>query len=112
TQTIGARTVLHEAQAEIWPLIAGIQTQEQLDGLLESFQGIQLREAIHDPPALNPKGRPRSQRMTGAAEGCPRGGGASIICIPELNPGSSRRKCGVCCQEDHTHSTCPLVPRS
>jgi len=27
------------------------------------------REAIHDPPVLNPKGRPRSQRMTGAAEG-------------------------------------------
>jgi hypothetical protein len=42
TQTIGARTVFHEAQAAIRPLIAGIQTQEQLDGLLDSLQEIQL----------------------------------------------------------------------
>ena len=41
TQTIAARTVFHEAQAAIRPLIAGIQTQEQLDNLLDSFQGIQ-----------------------------------------------------------------------
>ena len=41
TQTITARTVFHEAQVAIWPLIAGIQTQEQLDGLLNSFHGIQ-----------------------------------------------------------------------
>jgi hypothetical protein len=97
TQTIAARTVFHEAQAAIQPLIAGIQTQEQLDNLLDSFQGIQCiifvilerrslmgyhdirsaqadkkhQEAIHDPPALNPKGRPRSQRMTGMMEGRP-----------------------------------------
>lgn len=42
TQTIEARTVFHEAQAAIRPLIAGIQTQEQLDGLLDSLQEIQL----------------------------------------------------------------------
>jgi hypothetical protein len=41
TRTIQARTVFHEAQAAIRPLIAGIQTQEQLDALLDSFQGIQ-----------------------------------------------------------------------
>jgi hypothetical protein len=41
TRTIAARTVFHEAQAAIRPLIAGIQTQEQLDALLDSFQGIQ-----------------------------------------------------------------------
>ncbi|KAF8805825.1 hypothetical protein BYT27DRAFT_7224672 [Phlegmacium glaucopus] len=85
TQTIAARTVFHKAQAAIQPLIAGIQTQEQLDSLLDSFHGIRSaqadekhREAIHDPPTLNPKGRPRSQRMTGPTEGHPRGGGASI----------------------------------
>jgi hypothetical protein len=41
TQTIAARTVFHEAQAAIRPLIAGIQMQEQLDNLLNSFHGIQ-----------------------------------------------------------------------
>lgn len=41
TQTIAARTVFHEAQVAIWPLIAGIQMQEQLDNLLDSFQRIQ-----------------------------------------------------------------------
>ena len=40
TQTIAARTVFHEAQAAIRPLIAGIQTQEQLDTLLDSLQEI------------------------------------------------------------------------
>jgi hypothetical protein len=47
TQTIAARTVFHEAQAAIRPLIAGIQTQEQLDALLDSFQGIQLVILLH-----------------------------------------------------------------
>ena len=129
TQTVAARTVFHEAQAAIQPLIAGIQMQEQLDNLLDSFQGIQWvifviserksltgyldirsaqadekhQEAIHDPPALNPKGRPRSQRMTGVMEGRPQGGGASI-------PKALGRKCGVCRQEGHTRSTCPLRP--
>ena len=42
------------------------------------------REAIHDPPALNPKGRLRLQRMMGVTEGRPRGGGASI---PKVNLG-------------------------
>jgi hypothetical protein len=60
--------------------------------------------AIHDPPALNPKGRPRTQRMTGVMEGRPRGGGASI---PKVILG---RRCGVCRQEGHTRSTCPLIP--
>ena len=41
TLTIAARTVFHEAQTAIRPLIAGIQTQEQLDALLNSFQEIQ-----------------------------------------------------------------------
>jgi len=67
------------------------------------------QEAIHDPPALNPKGRPRSQRMTGVAEGHPQGGGAGI---PVQNAGNSGQKCGVCFQEGHTHWTCPLVPCS
>ena len=41
TQTIAARTVFHEAQAAIRPLIARIQTQEQLDTLLDSLREIQ-----------------------------------------------------------------------
>ena len=30
---------------------------------------------LRDPPTLNPKGRPRTQRLTGALEGRTRGGG-------------------------------------
>ena len=140
TQTIAARTVFHEAQAAIWPLIAGIQTQEQLENLLDSFHGIQcvifcligwsLREVmvwwianqVHTswrkaargnswPTCLESKRSAQSQRITGATEGRPQGGGASI---PSEKVGHSGRSEGtegyVARKVMHTCSTCPLIP--
>ena len=56
-------------------------------------------EAIHDPTALNPKGRPRSQKMMGPMEGHNQGGMSSII-LQKVR--SSGQKCGVCHQEGST----------
>lgn len=41
TQTVAARTVYHQMQAAIRPLLADIQTQEQLSILLERVDGLQ-----------------------------------------------------------------------
>lgn len=41
TQTLPARTVFHEAQAALRPLLTGVQTQEQLEGLLDKIGAIQ-----------------------------------------------------------------------
>jgi hypothetical protein len=38
TDTVSSRTVFHETQAAIHPLIAGVQMQEQLDSLLHQLQ--------------------------------------------------------------------------
>ncbi|KAF8815063.1 hypothetical protein BYT27DRAFT_7081003, partial [Phlegmacium glaucopus] len=108
-------TVFHEANAALAPLTNGIQTQEQLDELLDDLN--ELRESrrraaeegrLHDPPVLNPKGRPREKQITGALEGPSRGGGAKSTLR-----GSGAvlgRKCGVCRQPGHTRANCPLVP--
>ena len=40
TTTLGARTVYQEAQAALRPLLSGVQTQEQLDTLVERLGGI------------------------------------------------------------------------
>lgn len=42
TQTIGSRTVFHEAQAALRPLLATIQTQEQLDTLVDRLETIRF----------------------------------------------------------------------
>lgn len=63
----------------------------------------QERERIHDPPVPNPKGRPRTARMTGPTEGRSRGGGAGN--------GSGRERatnrCSRCHQMGHNRTTCP-----
>ena len=41
TTTLGARTVYHEAQAALRPLLTNVQTQEQLDTLIEHISDIQ-----------------------------------------------------------------------
>lgn len=56
-------------------------------------------------PILNPKGRPRTQRITGALEGRARGGGARIQTSKHAG-----RKCGVCRQVGHNRANCPLLP--
>lgn len=105
TDTILLRTVFHEAQAVLCPLMLQVQTQEELEELIGdlssleqvlkssflemnytlNYFGIIHRKscaiaeqcgAIHDPPLLNPKGRLRMQRLTNSAtEGRAQGGG-------------------------------------
>ena len=41
TQTVPARTVFHKAQAAIRPLLSAVQTQEQLDALVDSLHDLQ-----------------------------------------------------------------------
>ncbi|KDR72296.1 hypothetical protein GALMADRAFT_126504 [Galerina marginata CBS 339.88] len=113
TQTLPARTVFHEANAALAPLTNGIQTQEQLDELLDDLNALResRRQAaaegrIYDPPVLNPKGRPRQSRITSALEGQPRGGGAQSA----SRGGGAGRKCGLCRQPGHTRTNCPLAP--
>ncbi|KAF5383675.1 hypothetical protein D9615_003671 [Tricholomella constricta] len=98
TQTVPARTVYHEANAALRPLTSAVQTQEQLDELLDDLDELRAarrrateEDQIHDPPISNPKGRPRTQRMTGAIEGPARGGGGARR---GLRGQSSGRKCG------------------
>ena len=78
-------------------------------------------EHIHDPPVIRNKGRPRSARITGPLEGQPRGGGAKATtrisaredhddngAIPSGQE-NRRRRCGMCRQEGHNRSNCPLT---
>ncbi|KAJ7208120.1 hypothetical protein B0H12DRAFT_1279602, partial [Mycena haematopus] len=81
TQTVPARDVFHNVQAAIRPLIANIQTREQVTDLIQSLQDLHQRnvnearnEQIIDPPAISHKGRPRTARITNAREGRQRGG--------------------------------------
>lgn len=41
TQTLPARAVFHDVQAAIRPLMAGVQTTEQVEDLVQSLQGLQ-----------------------------------------------------------------------
>jgi hypothetical protein len=80
----------------------------------------QYRETIHDPPAIRHRGRPRTQRLTGATEGRALGGGGSKkrriadrenaepedVARKRARPG---RRCGLCRQEGHYRGTCPLL---
>ena len=75
------------------------------------------RGTLHDPPTLNPKGRPRTQRLTGALEGRARGGGGrkrsstSAGGSEQATKRGRPNRCGACRQEGHNRSNCPLVPR-
>ncbi|KAJ3516162.1 hypothetical protein NLJ89_g1290 [Agrocybe chaxingu] len=113
TQTVPSRTVFHEANAALRPLMNGIQTQEDLDDLLDDLNELRAHrqraanaEQLHDPPILNPKGRPRTQRITGVLEGRARGGGATSRSA-QNNGG---RKCGICRQQGHRRDNCPSYP--
>lgn len=126
TDTLPARAVFHEANAAIRSLTAHIQTREQMDDLLEKLDHLRYghvlllfvqvltftfirqeqndelhHERVREPPIITPKGRPRDQRLTGALEGRPRGGGAP------KKPGS--RNCGICRRPGHNRNTCPRL---
>ncbi|KAF8161944.1 hypothetical protein K438DRAFT_1776222 [Mycena galopus ATCC 62051] len=75
TQTVPARDVFHNVQAAIRPLIAGIQTREQVADLIHNLEGLHqqnIEEArqnrIFNPPIISHKGRPRTARLTNARE--------------------------------------------
>ncbi|KAJ3712562.1 hypothetical protein C8R42DRAFT_647375 [Lentinula raphanica] len=82
TETVSARTVFHETNAVLRPVLDTIQTHEQLDELISSLVNLRKEkeaeeqaDVLKDPPVSNPKGRPRAARITGAIEGRARGGG-------------------------------------
>ncbi|KAF7360034.1 hypothetical protein MVEN_00731200 [Mycena venus] len=84
TETLPAREVFHDIQAAIRPLMTHVETREQVEDLIRSLDSIRqqtdgqrYRETIHDPPVIRHKGRPRTTRLTGAAEGRALGGGGS-----------------------------------
>ncbi|KAJ7798092.1 hypothetical protein B0H14DRAFT_2530602 [Mycena olivaceomarginata] len=126
TQTVPARDVFHNVQAAIRPLIAGIQTREQVADLLDSLGRLHQRnidetrqEQIIDPPVISHKGRPRTARLTNAREGQQRGGGVARTTRATMRAGldpasaSASRvgrtyKCSLCRQEGHNRSNCPL----
>ncbi|KAJ7447817.1 hypothetical protein FB451DRAFT_1054219, partial [Mycena latifolia] len=121
TQTIPQREVYHSIQAEIRPLMVGIQTREQLDRLQAALNQIQLREEIHDPRIVLGKGRPRTERLTGPTEGRPRGGGAgagmrntqrpqyqaATISATAKQVAKRQNNCSVCHQPGHNRTSCP-----
>lgn len=72
TQTVAARTVFHEAQAAIRPLLSGVQTQEQLDTLVDSLSS--QRECLQQKPPRNfsrsSHFQPQGTSTHAAANGC------------------------------------------
>jgi hypothetical protein len=71
------------------------------------------RDNIKDPPALNPKGRPRTRRLTNiTTEGQAQGGGGDVVRrrLAAASAGDSRnRRCGLCRAEGHNRTTCHLL---
>ncbi|KAJ6621923.1 hypothetical protein B0H10DRAFT_1788894, partial [Mycena sp. CBHHK59/15] len=115
TQTVPARDVFHNVQAAIRPLIAGIQTREQVSELIQNLEDLHQRNAdearrerIMDPPAISKKGRPRTSRITNSREGRQRGGGAGNSSRTRTRTDSETYKCALCRQEGHNRSKCPL----
>ncbi|KAG2017269.1 hypothetical protein CC2G_015301 [Coprinopsis cinerea AmutBmut pab1-1] len=129
TQTVGARAVNHEAHALLRPILAHVQTQEQLDDVLNDLRNLrrvrleaESEGQVVDPPVLNPKGRPRTSRITGALEGRARGGGpvtrlrvaqntttrnADVPSEQETALGG--RRCGICREQGHNRTRCPIA---
>ncbi|KAF5350515.1 hypothetical protein D9756_008535 [Leucocoprinus leucothites] len=92
TQTLGAREVHQTVQAAFRPMLAGLQTQDQVEVFIERMIQAQQKaddaeraELIKDPLPLKLVGQPRTARITGASEpGRSRGGGPTG---PRLPPG-------------------------
>jgi hypothetical protein len=60
---------------------------------------------VCDPPALNPKGRPRIACLTSKLEGLPYGGRPK----PSLRPQANVDTISVCREEGHKRTHCPLL---
>ncbi|KAJ7785372.1 hypothetical protein DFH07DRAFT_698297, partial [Mycena maculata] len=111
TETLPAREVFHEIQTAIRPLMTHVETREQVDDLLRNLDQIRerkSRETIHDPEIIRHKGRPRTQRLTGALEGRPVGGGGQASKRRRADRGKENaRRCALCHKEGHNRTTCP-----
>ncbi|KAJ7793466.1 hypothetical protein B0H14DRAFT_2393480, partial [Mycena olivaceomarginata] len=121
TQTVPARDVFHNVQAAIRPLIAGIQTREQVADLIHNLEGFTARQdRIINPPVISHKGRLRTARLTNAREGRHRGGGVparrpTVVAVEDVSGPSAKKsragrsyKCSLCRQEGHNRAKCPL----
>ncbi|KAJ3861145.1 hypothetical protein EV359DRAFT_47762, partial [Lentinula novae-zelandiae] len=98
TSTVPARLAFSETHAVLRPLLSAVQTEEDLEDLVGQLRSIQLTRranALLDPTPLNPKGRPRTARLTSSREERAKGGG--------------HRKCGACRQRGHTRPHCPML---
>ncbi|EJD34628.1 hypothetical protein AURDEDRAFT_76002 [Auricularia subglabra TFB-10046 SS5] len=137
TTTLGSRAVYHEAHAAFRPLLARVQTREQLSALIGSLDTIACQEAainppppFHDPSPVQKKGCPSTARITAAREGHGRGARTRgqapseryLAAISAEQQGSSSpsrapsppavqvpkgRKCGLCGRTGHNRLTCP-----
>ncbi|KAJ7327953.1 hypothetical protein DFH08DRAFT_710016, partial [Mycena albidolilacea] len=133
TQTVPARDVFHNVQSAICPLIAGIQTQEQVTDLIQSLETLQYsqklqeaqQEQIRNPSAISHEGRPRTARITNAREGQQRGGGVTRatrtnveVASEPASPSAPKKsrvgrsyKCSLC-RQGHNRLNCPLGPQN
>ena len=72
-------------------------------------------DRLKGPPVISRKGRPHTQRLTGALEGRPRGGGAKRTISDVLGAGekgATKRqptRCGICREFGHNRTTCPTL---
>ena len=132
TATVPARLAYHEAHAALRPLLAGVQTAEDLDNLVDQLNEIrqaimifllifythlsetsecgetlQSSERLHDPAMIKHKGRPCTKRLTAAREGPSQGGGARKGRHTDAE--GSGRKCGACRIPGHTRARCPKL---
>ncbi|KAJ7687499.1 hypothetical protein B0H17DRAFT_872296, partial [Mycena rosella] len=116
TRTIPQRTVYTALQADLRSMMSSVQTQEQLDELRARLAQVgtaseetDRREKIQDPPTIGRKGRPPTQRITGATEGRARGGSAGIKDPFQGGADAPRRQnlCSHCRQPGHTRPRCP-----
>ncbi|KZW01721.1 hypothetical protein EXIGLDRAFT_691741 [Exidia glandulosa HHB12029] len=81
TRSLGPQTIYDEGLAVFTPLLNTVQTQEELDDLVQQLQGIRNQQHAHadpaapfrDPPIQKRKGRARTARLTSARESATRG---------------------------------------
>ncbi|THU92320.1 hypothetical protein K435DRAFT_862577 [Dendrothele bispora CBS 962.96] len=76
-------------------------TSNKIKGINDQTHAKERVDILKDPPVPNPKGRPRTLRITGADEGRIQGGGGPKV----------PRKCGNCKQTGHCRDKCPYLSK-
>jgi hypothetical protein len=92
-ETLSAREVFHATAGEVRQLTRGVNTEDDLNRLLADLGSLRAQRletsakestpVLRDPPVLLPRGRPRTERLTGPEERTQKGGG---------KPSSRKRK--------------------